>query len=57
MLDKSTMREDLPKSNLELVFIHFIFTYLGTVAPSVHGNCFSGGRGKTFTNRKIDPTK
>ena len=38
-------------------FIHFIFTYLGTVAPSVRGNCFSGGRGNTFTNRKIDTTK
>ena len=23
---------------------HFIFIYLGTVSPSVHENCFSGGR-------------
>ena len=28
-----------------VVFISFIFIYLGTVAPSVHDNCFSGGRG------------
>ena len=26
-------------------FISFIFIYLGTVPPSVHENCFSGGRG------------
>ena len=29
-------------------FVLFIFTYLGTVAPSVHENCFSGGHGKRW---------
>ena len=29
----------------KIVFhFYFIFIYLGTVAPSVHENCFSGGR-------------
>ena len=27
---------------------HFIFIYLGTVAPSVHENCFSGGSAQIF---------
>ena len=27
-----------------------IFIYLGTVAPSVHENCFSGGRGRLVDN-------
>ena len=32
----------------------FIFIYLGTVAPSVHENCFSGGRGiKRFQIKTI----
>ena len=44
-------------SFVKVHFHSFIFTYLGTVAPSVRGNCFSGGRGNTFTNRKIDTTK
>ena len=43
--------------SISFISFHFIFTYLGTVAPSVRGNCFSGGRGNTFTNRKIDTTK
>ena len=30
---------------LRFTSFHFIFTYLGTIAPSVHENCFSGGRG------------
>ena len=44
-------------SRRRLYHFIFIFTYLGTVAPSVRGNCFSGGRGNAFTNRKIDTTK
>ena len=36
-------------------FIHsFIFIYLGTVAPSVHENCFSGGRGTNVTSLRFD---
>ena len=36
-------------------FIHsFIFIYLGTVAPSVHENCFSGGRGTNVTTLRFD---
>ena len=30
----------IPK--FHFIFIHFIFNYLGTVAPSVHRNCFLG---------------
>ena len=32
----------------------FIFIYLGTVAPSVHENCFSGGRGTNVTSLRFD---
>ena len=34
---------------LHFISFHFIFIYLGTVAPSVHENCFSGGRGTNVT--------
>ena len=33
---------------------HFIFIYLGKVAPSVHENCFSGGRGTNVTSLRFD---
>ena len=35
------------------VSFHFIFIYLGTVAPSVHENCFSGGRGSCCSCRVV----
>ena len=35
-----------PKT-ISYFFIHFIFTYSGTVALSVHENCFSGAVAKT----------
>ena len=47
-----------PKHRIRDIFhSHFIFTYLGMVAQSVHENCFANGRGKAFTNKKIDTTK
>ena len=36
------------------ISFHFIFIYLGTVAPSVHENCFSGGRGTNVTTLRFD---
>ena len=37
-------------------FIHsfFIFIYLGTVTPSVHEKCFSGGRGTNVSSLRFD---
>ena len=32
------------------LFIHFIFIYLGMLAPSVDENCFSGGRDEEFSD-------
>ena len=42
-------------SNMICGSIHsFIFIYSGTVAPSVHENCFSGGRGTNVTSLRFD---
>ena len=42
------------KTFAESFSFHFIFIYLGTVAPSVHENCFSGGRGTNVTSLRFD---
>ena len=46
----------MPETLLQyLVHFIFIFIYLGTVAPSVHENCFSGGRGiNVFRLQRFD---
>ena len=38
--------DDAPTGNCRFLF--YIFIYLGTVAPSFHENCFSGGRDKNI---------
>ena len=40
--------------SFHFISFHFIFIYLGTVAPSVYENCFSGGRGTNVTSLRFD---
>ena len=42
-----------PTFRIFALSFHFIFVYLGTVAPSVHENCFSGGRCRLDQNKRI----
>ena len=39
--------------SFHFIFIHFIFLYLTTVAPSICLDCSAGGRAKKLHNQKF----